>query len=278
MTRLAVRSAFPLLLALVSAVPTASAARAAAAAAASASSASSASSAAARAATAATASPGGSDAARLEGLKARSIGPAGMSGRIAAVDAFAGDPSIVWIGAATGGAWKSTNGGLTFKPMFDEQPVHSVGAVAIDPRTPDVVWVGTGEANPRNSVSHGDGVYRTQDGGKTWKNLGLAATERIARIALHPRDAGVAFVCALGPAWGDGAERGVYRTTDAGKSWKKVLAVDGKTGCADLAMDPGNPDHLLAALWDYRRQPFTFRSGGPGSGLWATFDLSLIHI
>ena len=245
MSRLAVRSALPLLLALASAVSAASAASAA---------------------------PVGSDDARLEGLKARSIGPAGMSGRIAAIDAFAGDPSIVWIGAASGGAWKSTNGGLTFKPMFDEQPVHSVGAVAIDPRTADVVWVGTGEGNPRNSVSHGDGVYRTQDGGKSWKNLGLAASERIARIALHPREAGVAFVCALGPAWGEGAERGVFRTGDSGKTWRKVLSVDAKTGCADLAMDPGNPDHLLAAMWDYRRQPHAFRSGGPGSGLFATFD------
>ena len=212
------------------------------------------------------------DAARLDGLKARSIGPAGMSGRIAAIDAFAGDPEIVWVGTATGGAWKSTNGGLTFKPMFDEQPVHSVGAVAIDPRTPDVVWVGTGEGNPRNSVSHGDGVYRTQDGGKTWKNLGLSKSERICRILLHPREAGVAYVCSLGPAWTDGPERGVFRTDDAGRSWKKVLTVDEKTGCADLAMDPGNPDHLIAGMWDYRRQPHTFRSGGPGSGLHVTFD------
>ena len=212
------------------------------------------------------------DTATLAGLKARSIGPAGMSGRITSIDAFAGDVEIVWVGTASGGAWKSTNGGLTFKPMFDEQPVHSVGAVAIDPRTPDVVWVGTGEGNPRNSVAHGDGIYRTQDGGKSWKHLGLGKSERIHRIALHPRNPAVAFACALGPAWTDGTERGVFRTDDAGKSWKKVLYVDERSGCADLAVDPGNPDHLIAAIWDYRRLPHTFRSGGPGSGLHVSFD------
>ncbi|MBK9087939.1 MAG: hypothetical protein IPL90_02345 [Holophagales bacterium] len=212
------------------------------------------------------------DPARLEGLKARSIGPAGMSGRIAAIDAFAGDPRIVFVGAASGGVWKSTNGGLTFDPVFDEQPVHAIGALAVDPRTPDVVWVGTGEGNLRNSISHGDGVYVTRDGGKTWTNVGLAKTERIHRILLHPRDPGTAWACAVGPAWTDGPERGVFRTTDGGKSWKKVLHVDEKTGCADLALDPGNPDHLLAAMWDFRRTPYLFRSGGPGSGLHVTWD------
>ena len=212
------------------------------------------------------------DPAKLGGLKARSIGPAGMSGRIAAVDAFRGDPRIVWVGAASGGVWKSTNGGLTFEPVFDAQPVHSVGALAIDPRTPDVVWVGTGEGNLRNSISHGDGVYLTRDGGKTWANVGLSKSERIHRILLHPRDPKVAWACAIGPAWSDGEERGVFRTTDGGKSWKKALYVDAKTGCADLALDPGNPDHLLAATWDFRRTPHGFRSGGPGSGLHATWD------
>ncbi|HYN43153.1 MAG TPA: hypothetical protein VE129_15355, partial [Thermoanaerobaculia bacterium] len=212
------------------------------------------------------------DPARLEGLKARSIGPAGMSGRIAAIDAFAGDSRIVYVGAATGGVWKSTNGGLTFEPVFDEQPVHAIGAVAVDPRTPDIVWVGTGEGNLRNSISHGDGVYLTRDGGKTWTNVGLAKTERIHRILLHPRDPQKAWACAVGPAWTDGPERGVFRTNDGGKSWKNVLRVDEKTGCADLALDPGNPDHLLAAMWDFRRTPHLFRSGGPGSGLHVTWD------
>ena len=212
------------------------------------------------------------DPARLEGLKARNIGPAGMSGRIAAIDAYRGDPRIVWVGAASGGVWKSTNGGLTFEPVFDEQPVHSVGAVAVDPRTPNVVWVGTGEGNVRNSVAHGDGVYLTRDGGKTWTNVGLGKSERIHRILLHPRDGRVAWACAVGPAWSDGDERGVFRTTDGGKSWKKVLFVDRTTGCADLALDPGNPDHLLAATWDFRRTPYGFRSGGAGSGLHVTWD------
>ncbi|MFN7989443.1 MAG: hypothetical protein U0529_18345 [Thermoanaerobaculia bacterium] len=216
--------------------------------------------------------PAAVDPAKLGGLKARNIGPAGMSGRIAAIDAFRGDPRIVWVGAASGGVWKSTNGGLTFEPVFDEQPVHSVGAVAVDPRTPDVVWVGTGEGNVRNSVAHGDGVYRTRDGGKTWTNVGLGKSERIHRILLDPRDERVAWACAVGPAWSDGDERGVFRTTDGGKSWKKVLYVDAKTGCADLALDPGNPDHLLAAMWDFRRTPYGFRSGGAGSGLHVTWD------
>ncbi len=212
------------------------------------------------------------DPARLEGLKARSIGPAGMSGRIAAIDAFAPDPRVVYVGAASGGVWKSTNGGLTFEPVFDEQPVHAIGALAVDPRTPDVVWVGTGEGNLRNSISHGDGVYVTRDGGKTWTNVGLAKTERIHRILLHPRDPQTVWACAVGPAWNDGPERGVFRTRDGGKSWKKILFVDEKTGCADLALDPGNPDHLLAAMWDFRRTPHIFRSGGPGSGLHVTWD------
>lgn len=218
------------------------------------------------------AAPAAVDAARLEGLKARSIGPAGMSGRIAAVDAFAGDPRILWVGAASGGVWKSTNGGLTFEPVFDEQPVHAIGALAVDPRTPDVVWVGTGEGNLRNSISHGDGVYLTRDGGKTWANVGLKKSERIHRILLHPRDPRTVWACAVGPAWGDGEERGVFRTDDGGKSWKKVLYVDATTGCGDLALDPGNPDHLVAAMWDFRRTPHTFRSGGAGSGLHVTWD------
>lgn len=212
------------------------------------------------------------DPAKLEGLKARSIGPAGMSGRIAAIDAFRGDPRIVFAGAASGGVWKSTNGGLTFEPVFESQPVHAIGAVAVDPRTPDVVWVGTGEGNIRNSISHGDGVYLTRDGGKTWTNVGLGKSERIHRILLHPGDPKVAWACAVGPAWSDGEERGVFRTSDGGRSWKKVLWVDAKTGCADLALDPGNPDHLLAAMWDFRRTPYGFRSGGPGSGLHVTWD------
>ena len=145
----------------------------------------------------------------LAGMKARSIGPAAMSGRIAAIEASPADPSLVYVGAATGGVWKSVNGGLTWEPVFDDQPVAAIGALALDPGNPDVVWVGTGEGNPRNSVSVGDGLYKSVDGGRTWKRMGLEKTERIHRILLDPRDSRVAYVAALGQAWGEHPERGV---------------------------------------------------------------------
>ena len=208
----------------------------------------------------------------LAGMTARSIGPAAMSGRIAAIDAVAADPDVVWVGAATGGVWKSVDGGLTWAPVFDDQKVAAIGAVAVNQTNPDVVWVGTGEGNPRNSVSVGNGIYKSLDGGRTWRHLGLDATERIHRIVLHPRDPDVAWVAALGRAWGENPERGVFKTTDGGKTWRKVLYVDEKTGAADLVVDPANPDKLFAAMWEYRRWPWFFRSGGPGSGLFASHD------
>ncbi len=208
----------------------------------------------------------------LAGLRVRSIGPAGMSGRMTAIDAVASDPSVVWVGTASGGVWKSVDGGVAWQPVFDDQPVASIGAIAIDQAHPDVVWVGTGEGNPRNSVSVGNGIYRTLDGGRTWTHLGLEATERIHRIVLHPTNPDVAWVAALGRAWSDNPERGVYKTVDGGRTWKRVLFVDDATGATDLAIDPKNPDKLFAALWQYRRWPWFFRSGGPGSGLFATHD------
>jgi photosystem II stability/assembly factor-like uncharacterized protein len=208
----------------------------------------------------------------LAGLRVRSIGPAGMSGRVTVIDAVASDPSILWVGAASGGVWKSVDGGATWEPVFDDQPVASIGALAVDQAHPDVVWVGTGEGNPRNSVSVGNGVYRTLDGGRTWAHLGLEGTERIHRIVLHPTNPDVAWVAALGPAWGDSPERGVYKTIDGGRTWKLVLAGDLSTGASDLVIDPANPDKLFASLWQYRREPWFFRSGGPGSGLFVTRD------
>jgi photosystem II stability/assembly factor-like uncharacterized protein len=208
----------------------------------------------------------------LAGLRARSIGPAVMSGRVTAIEGVAADPRTLYAGAASGGVWKSLNGGLSWEPIFDDQPVASIGAIAVFQKSPEVVWVGTGEGNVRNSASVGNGVYRSLDGGKTWTHLGLDATERIARIVLHPTDPDVAWVAALGREWGENPERGVFQTEDGGKTWKKVLYVDAKTGAADLVIDPANPRKLLAAMWQYRRWPWRLESGGPGSGLYASYD------
>ncbi len=208
----------------------------------------------------------------LAGLRARSIGPATMSGRVASIDVVESNPDIIYVGAATGGVWKSVNGGLTWTPIFDDQPVAAIGAVAVFQGNPGIVWVGTGEGNPRNSVSIGNGMYRSLDGGKTWSHLGLEATERIHRVVLHPTEPNVAWAAAMGQAWGENPERGVFKTLDGGKTWRKVLYVDPRTGAADLILDPSNPNKLFAAMWDYRRWPWLFRSGGPGSGLYVTYD------
>jgi photosystem II stability/assembly factor-like uncharacterized protein len=212
------------------------------------------------------------DTALFSGMKARSIGPAGMGGRIGGIDAVIANPEIVYVGAATGGLWKTTNGGTTWKPVFDDQPVAAIGSVALFQPSPAEVWVGTGEGNVRNSASVGNGVYKSMDGGETWTHLGLDRTERIPRIVLHPSDPNTAYVAALGQMWGENPDRGVFKTTDGGRTWKKVLYVDEKTGCAELVMDPSNPNKLLAAMWEYRRWPWFFKSGGPGSGLYITYD------
>jgi photosystem II stability/assembly factor-like uncharacterized protein len=206
------------------------------------------------------------------GLKARSIGPANMSGRIGAIECVPSDPSVIYVGGAAGGVWKSTDSGLTWTPVFDDQPVSSIGAIAVFPKNPNIVWVGTGEAAPRNSVSIGRGVFLSLDAGRTWKAVGLEKTERIAKIVVNPDDPDVVLVAALGAAWGDSQERGVYKTTDGGKTWKKVLYVNEKTGAGDLAMDPSNPNKILAAMWEYRRWPWFFSSGGPGSGIYISTD------
>jgi photosystem II stability/assembly factor-like uncharacterized protein/DUF971 family protein len=206
------------------------------------------------------------------GLMARSIGPANMSGRIGWVEVAASNPHIIYVGTAAGGVWKSVNRGLTWTPVFDDQAVASIGAVAIHPRNPDHVWVGTGEAAPRNSVSVGRGVYLSLDGGKSWKLMGLEKTEKISEIVIHPDNPDVVLVGALGATWGDSAERGVFKTNDGGKTWRKVLYVDEKTGVSDMAVDPSNPNKLLAAMWEHRRWPWFFSSGGPGSGIYITTD------
>jgi len=208
----------------------------------------------------------------LEGLAARALGPAAVSGRISAIDAVHSDPNHIVIGAATGGVWISDNGGLTWTPVFDDQPVASIGAVAIDQSNPDVIWVGTGEGNPRNSTSIGGGVYRSNDGGRTWQLMGLAGSERINRIALHPRNPDIVYVAALGTLWSENEERGIFRTTDGGATWEKVLYVDRRTGGTDIKIDPFNPDKLYASLWEFRRWPYFFKSGGSGSGMYISWD------
>lgn len=205
-------------------------------------------------------------------MTARSIGPAGMSGRVSAVAVDPRDPTVIYVGAATGGVWRSRDGGISWQPVFDEQRVLGIGAVAVAPSNPDVVWVGTGEGNPRNSAGVGNGIYRSLDGGESWEHLGLERSERIHRVIIHPHDPLTVYVGAMGPAWSDGDQRGVYKTTDGGATWERVLYLDQRTGVADLVMDPKNPEKLFAAMWSFRRWPWFFESGGPGSGLFVTHD------
>jgi photosystem II stability/assembly factor-like uncharacterized protein len=214
------------------------------------------------------------DSATVSGLPARNIGSATMSGRIAALDAVEEDGRItVFVGAASGGVWKSVNGGTTYKPVFDRQDAQSIGAVAIDPSNSKTVWVGTGEGWVRNSVSVGDGVYKSTDGGENWGNVGLKDSEHIAKILVNPTDGNNVIACATGHLWDDNDERGVFQTTDGGKTWKKTLAgVNASSGCAMIARSPKDPQTVYAAMWDFRRQGWTFRSGGPGSGLFKSTD------
>src|SRR6058998_3851477 len=214
------------------------------------------------------------DAATVSGLPARNIGSATMSGRVAALDAVVRNGRLtMFVGSASGGVWKSVNGGTTFKPVFDRQDVQSIGAVAIDPSNPEIVWVGTGESWVRNSVSVGDGVYKSIDGGENWTNVGLKDSEHIAKILVDPKDSNTVYACGTGHLWDDNDERGVYKTSDGGKTWRKVLAgPNGSTGCGLIAMSPLAPKTIFASLWDFRRQGWTFRSGGPGSGLYVSTD------
>jgi photosystem II stability/assembly factor-like uncharacterized protein len=211
------------------------------------------------------------DSDTFGGFEARSIGPAVMSGRIAAIDAVPGDRLTLYVGAASGGVWKSVDGGMVFKPVFDKH-TQSIGALVIDRKDPKTVWVGTGETWLRNSISIGDGVYKTTDGGENWERMGLEGTERIAAVVIDPKNSDTVFVCATGHAFDAHPDRGVYRTRDGGKSWEKVLFVDNGTGCGDLAIDPQDGNILYAGMWQYRRLPWTFNSGGPGSGLYKSSD------
>jgi len=204
-------------------------------------------------------------------ITARQLGPAAMSGRISAIDAVDKNPGIVYVGAASGGLWKSKNWGTTFKPVFDKYNL-SIGAITIDQNHPDTVWAGTGEVWVRNSTSVGDGIYRTTDGGETWKKMGLEKSERIAKIIIHPKNPDLIYVAVPGNLWNSSSDRGLYKTADGGKTWDKILYLDENTGCSDVAMDAQNPDILYAGMWEFRRTPWSFSSGGKGSGLYRSSD------
>jgi photosystem II stability/assembly factor-like uncharacterized protein len=220
------------------------------------------------------------DSGVISGLDARNIGSAVMSGRVSAlVGQDQGGKTTLYVGAASGGVWKSEDGGTTFKPVFDKQPVQSIGAIAVDPSNPKTVWVGTGESWTRNSVSIGDGIYKSTDGGETWAQMGLPQSERIDRIIVHPTNGSVVYACVPGKLWSDSRDRGLYKTVDGGKSWSLVLAGRNlSTGCTGLALDAKNPEILFAGMWDFRRAGWTFRSGGngpsasSGSGLFRSAD------
>jgi len=205
-------------------------------------------------------------------LKFRNLGPTVAGGRVTAVAGIPGDPNTYYVAGAAGGVFKSTDGGQTWKAIFEHEGTASIGALAVAPSNSNFLWVGTGEANIRNDVVDGKGVYFSPDAGHSWQFMGLASTQQISAIQIDPHDPNTVFVAALGHAWGPNADRGVFKTTDGGKTWKKVLFVNDTTGAADLAMAPGNPRVLFAAMWEFRRYPWTMVDGGPGSGLYRSTD------
>jgi len=205
-------------------------------------------------------------------LKPRNIGPGGMSGRVTAIDVVNNNPDVMYVGTASGGLWKSTSGGIKWDPIFDKEVTASIGAVAIQQSNPSVIWVGTGEGNPRNSLNGGYGVYKSLDGGKSWKSMGLEKTRHIHRVIIDPTDPDTVYVGAIVSPWGEHPERGVFKTIDGGKTWKKILFANNKTGVADMVMSPDNPNKIIVALWEHKRDPWFFNSGGKGSGLFMTHD------
>jgi len=206
----------------------------------------------------------------LKAFTWRSIGPASMGGRIDDIEAVESNPSIIYVGFATGGLWKTVNNGTTWTPIFQTYDVSSIGDIGLSASNPNVIYIGTGEANNRQSSSFGNGMYKSTDGGKTFTHIGLDETQSIARVVVHPRDPDTVYVAALGHLFGPNPERGIYKTTDGGKTWQAIKQIDADTGFTDLVMDPSNPNVLYAASYQRRRQPFGFNGGGPGSGLWKT--------
>ncbi|MDQ7054737.1 MAG: hypothetical protein Q9P14_18285 [candidate division KSB1 bacterium] len=213
--------------------------------------------------------------ALLREMKWRNIGPGNFAGRIVDVEALESDHTHVIVASASGGVWKSTNAGITWQPIFDHYGSASIGDIALFQKNPDIIWVGTGEANNRNSVAWGDGIYKSTDGGKTFQNMGLRDTYQIARIVLHPDDPNIVYVAAIGYLWGYIGDRGLFKTTDGGKTWTKLtngLPNDGKTGAIDLVMDPTDPNTLYVAFYQRLRRPYRFDSGGPNGGIFKTTD------
>ena len=214
----------------------------------------------------------GSNGRALSGLEWRPVGPAMFAGRVADVAGVPGNPDILYVGAASSGLYKSVNGGVTFDPIFETGNTLSIGAIAVQADKPDVVYVGTGEGAVRNSISFGDGIYKSTDGGRSWKHLGLEKTERFSRLAINPADPQVVIAAALGRAFGPNSERGIFRSSDGGATWQRTLFVNETTGASDVAFDPKDPQIVYAGMYDYLRQPWFFRSGGPGSGLYRSTD------
>ena len=211
-------------------------------------------------------------AGTFSGFRLRAVGPAMMSGRVNNIAVHPSDKQTWYIGVASGGVWKTTNAGITWTPVFQNEGTYSVGAVVIDPKNPSTIWVGSGEGNNQRSVGYGDGIYRSDDAGRTWRNLGLKTSEHIDRIVIDPRDSNVVFAAAYGPLWTAGGDRGLYKTTDGGKSWTKVLEISENTGVSDVAIDPSNPDVMLAVAHQRRRHTWTLIHGGPESGLHKSID------
>lgn len=210
--------------------------------------------------------------AQFKNLKPRNIGPAGMSGRITSVDVVVDNPNIIYLGSASGGVWKTENSGSSWAPVFDDQPTQNIGSVAVQQSNPNIVWVGTGEGNPRNSLNLGEGIFKSLDAGKTWKMMGLEKTKNIHRIIIDPSNPNTIYAAAIGNPFAPHPERGVFKTTDGGETWNKILYTNDSSGCAELVMDPSNPNRLIACMWQHRRTPWDFKSGGSGSGLYITID------
>ena len=208
----------------------------------------------------------------LSGFTFRSIGPAVTSGRVSDVEVNPNNINEYYVAAASGGVWKTTNAGITYTPVFDKEGSYSIGCVTIDPNNSNVVWVGTGENNNQRSVAYGDGVYKSEDGGKSWKNMGLKNSEHTGMIVVDPTNSEVVYVAAYGPLWSAGGDRGIYKTTDGGKTWKNILSVSEHTGCNEIHMDPRNNNVLYATAHQRRRQGFTYISGGPESGIYKSTD------